>query len=420
MNFKDENNSLQISISKFYQKKLFTDVTIVGDDLVYFDVHRVIVSAYSHVLEGLLSARNQESRILYLRGVSGSILQKVISFFYNQEISLEESYMDEFVSLMNEFQVKGFQKLKQPSNYDKIERLSNPSKNSDDQPAPKETPNDNKKSINDAEDTAFFNDSDAIETVFSNEIIDDDNNEENDFKTTDLVEEIDPEVKPTFECGICDFQFPFQYDLSKHYRLNHRDRGDELKCKACSTSFMHTDQLKRHFLSLHMTPRFRCLLCNFKSGTLKYASDHARVHRPRTLECDLCEKVYKRTIELNAHKERVHELKTFECPICNKKLSNKSYLKTHIEAKHEMIKYSCSFCPYKATDKYYLQMHESAQHLGGEKFECKFCDYKGKLKASLLSHQKTVHENVRFYCDECPLKFRSAGQMRTHKKKKHL
>ena len=61
MNFQNEFYTLQPNFLKFYKKKLFTDVTLVADDSVSFDAHRVVLSAHSPILEGLLSISDQET-----------------------------------------------------------------------------------------------------------------------------------------------------------------------------------------------------------------------------------------------------------------------------------------------------------------------------------------------------------------------
>lgn len=444
MNFQNEFYTMQPNFSKFYQKKLFADVTLVADDLVSFDAHRVVLSAHSPILEGLLSISDQETPtnvLLYLRGISGSMLQKVLSYFYYQEVHVEESCISNFVSLMNDdLQVSGFQ-IKEANN-EEIKKNRKISKTIDgkaasigvpinsietimnkqnrinvDNPPNKETFYDNKDTFDDKTILSQIqSDLNSDENSLKYSIDDcESENEGNLVKNSDFIEEIDPQRKPNYECGMCDLQFDYKLKLGRHYRKYHK--GEDFKCKTCSTSFQKHTQLSVHFLSLHLPPRYKCLFCDFQSGTLTYAASHARKHKPATIVCNLCEKLFRSMGDLNIHKRLFHETEKSECSYCKVKLK-KHNLKGHIEAKHKLIKYNCSFCPFQATSKNYLKQHENARHLG-QTFECNYCDYQAKMKLSLTNHHKIVHENLRFYCDECPMKFRSPNQMKKHKIKKH-
>ena len=66
-------------------------------------------------------------------------------------------------------------------------------------------------------------------------------------------------------------------------------------------------------------------------------------------------------------------------------------LLTHIKSIHEGVKFPCEQCDYKATWKVNLLTHIKSIH-EGVKFPCEQCDYKATQKRNLLRHIKSTHE----------------------------
>ena len=53
--------TLQNAVSKYVMKEQFCDVTLVSDDFHKFPAHKIVLSAFSPVLEKLLLSSNQKT-----------------------------------------------------------------------------------------------------------------------------------------------------------------------------------------------------------------------------------------------------------------------------------------------------------------------------------------------------------------------
>ena len=60
-------------------------------------------------------------------------------------------------------------------------------------------------------------------------------------------------------------------------------------------------------------------------------------------------------------------------------------LLNHIKSVHQGVKFSCNQCNYKARQKGHLLRHRKSMH-EGVKFSCDQCNYDATKKNSLLTH----------------------------------
>ena len=70
---------------------------------------------------------------------------------------------------------------------------------------------------------------------------------------------------------------------------------------------------------------------------------------------------------------------------------------------HEGVKFDCDQCGYAATDKIYLKLHVEDAQIAHEGIlhNCEQCDFIGKTALAFVSHISAVHDNIRFCCDQC-------------------
>ena len=94
------------------------------------------------------------------------------------------------------------------------------------------------------------------------------------------------------------------------------------------------------------------------------------------------------------------------------------HLRHHIASVHEGVRYSCDQCSYKAKSTRLVNQHHALKHLG-IKYPCNECDYKGTTNGSLQQHKKTVHEGLRYSCDQCDYQGTTSSHLNVHKKTVH-
>ena len=84
----------------------FSDVTLACDD-EEIKGHKVILSASSPVLRGLLQRYPHPQPLVYLRGVRGKHLAAIVDFIYRGEVDMEHSELATFLDLARDLQIKG-------------------------------------------------------------------------------------------------------------------------------------------------------------------------------------------------------------------------------------------------------------------------------------------------------------------------
>ena len=80
-------------------------------------------------------------------------------------------------------------------------------------------------------------------------------------------------------------------------------------------------------------------------------------------QCDSCNHVTTRLIDLKAHKLAKHEGLVYNCDKCDLKTAYKSCLERH-KFKHGEKKFSCDQCHFKATLSDILKVHQNTVHAG--------------------------------------------------------
>ena len=98
--------------------------------------------------------------------------------------------------------------------------------------------------------------------------------------------------------------------------------------------------------------------------------------------------------------------------------SSKVSLKLHIKVIHDGIKkHKCQICnkAYRLSGE--LNRHVEIQHENIRNFECDICKRYFGMRAQLMSHIKTVHDKKRdFKCKECSAAFGTKGELNRHTK----
>ena len=84
----------------------FSDVTLACED-DEIKGHKVILSASSPILRGLLQRYPHPKPLIYLRGVRGRHLAAIVDFIYRGEVDMEHSELATFLDLARDLQIKG-------------------------------------------------------------------------------------------------------------------------------------------------------------------------------------------------------------------------------------------------------------------------------------------------------------------------
>ena len=94
----------------------------------------------------------------------------------------------------------------------------------------------------------------------------------------------------------------------------------------------------------------------------------------------------------------------YVCAKCDYMATKTSHLKRHIQVKQEDIKINCNLCDYKAKCKAYLKRHMLTHDIHAiKKCSCddEMFNYQTSEKGSLNAHIGSIHDGVKFSCNDC-------------------
>ena len=241
----------------------FSDVTLVTEDKKQIRANINILSACSPVFKDILRKDQNSRPIMYLRGIQYSELESIMQFIYLGEATFYEERMDEFLAVAKSLEIKELCNAKTESNDE-----------TDDDPPP-----------------------------------------EDQYTSTELVEE--------------QMQAPQQ-------RQGSVARVDgKYECDQCHKTYAGPSPLNTHKLTVHQGVKYSCGQCDYQA-TNKGG--------------------------LTVHIQSKHEGIKYACDQCDQQFTQQGSLAQHIQYKHEGIKYACDQCDYQATTKSHLARHIRSKH----------------------------------------------------------
>ena len=88
---------LTMTLSEVFQENDSFDVTLVSDEQIAFQAHKVVLSACSPVLKTLLLNNPHAHPLIYLRGVKQQELNSILQFMYLGEATI---FQDDFYHIL--------------------------------------------------------------------------------------------------------------------------------------------------------------------------------------------------------------------------------------------------------------------------------------------------------------------------------
>ena len=277
-------------------------------------------------------------------------------------------------------------------------------------------------------------------------------------------------------CTICDKSYSSHGALQTHYKLKHSDvcikeepqvivenvkmlnnnlnNSSEYQCKGCNKYFNGKWELDAHVNNelsarkhrrkrTEIDPEFFCDVCN-KGFTRKFdmqkhrENQHADVpstelSRPKGerrnslnavkvigpngytyYRCDVCNKIFKNSTNMQRHKLIHTQNKKYSCHICNKKFYATNSLKRHVMDTHYGWKrFACMKCGKKFTSRLSHQEHMNL-HDDIKPYCCDECGKAFRQRSSLYAHKLFHSNNFKFTCSICEKKFRRRSELKSH------
>ena len=106
INSNTHHSSLIENFNKLYKRNIHTDVTLVTEDHIKIQAHKIVLCAGSEFFnEFLVGASCGSSTLVFLRGVTESILVSLLEFLYLGETRVKQNCFDDFIKIANDLKI---------------------------------------------------------------------------------------------------------------------------------------------------------------------------------------------------------------------------------------------------------------------------------------------------------------------------
>ena len=117
-----QSNILQ-TFKRIRKDKDFLNVTLVTEDEVQLEAHKVILSASSPFMENILKKSPHQHPLLFLSGISSYNLNLILDYVYFGEVQVFQEHLQEFLSSARKLKISGLSNMEEES-YDSYEEVT--------------------------------------------------------------------------------------------------------------------------------------------------------------------------------------------------------------------------------------------------------------------------------------------------------
>ncbi|XP_019721200.1 zinc finger protein 572-like isoform X2 [Hippocampus comes] len=232
-----------------------------------------------------------------------------------------------------------------------------------------------------------------------------------------------------YTCPQCNSRFKLFSSLKKHLvkkcyehaqqRAEPGPDQDLYKCDGCEKAFKHSRSLEAH-KQTHAE-----LYCGVCRKVLKDAASLERHKASHTeFRCTRCEQTFTLFKPLRRHYQYFHKIsRPFKCICCSKTFSRLEHLIRHEWRDTGQLPLKCNICAMGFRSDYDLVSHQRV-HTKEKPYLCGECGKTFSQKPNLLRHHRLIHseqkDEKKYFCAECQTSFKEKGALLQHQKRKHL
>ena len=92
------SNQLIKTVGDLFENNILTDVTLVCDDRVKIEAHKVVLSAGSNLFRDFFMNHTHSHPLMFLKGIKHYQLQPLIQFLYHGEVTISQNIIDEILT----------------------------------------------------------------------------------------------------------------------------------------------------------------------------------------------------------------------------------------------------------------------------------------------------------------------------------
>ena len=103
----DHAAQLVNTFGDLFKNNVLTDVTLICDDKIRIEAHRIVLCAGSTMFRDLLVDTAKQHPLLYLKGIKTEHLDPLLQYLYYGEATIPQNKINEFLSVSKDLEVIG-------------------------------------------------------------------------------------------------------------------------------------------------------------------------------------------------------------------------------------------------------------------------------------------------------------------------
>ncbi|KAJ8667851.1 hypothetical protein QAD02_009514, partial [Eretmocerus hayati] len=188
-------------------------------------------------------------------------------------------------------------------------------------------------------------------------------------------------------------------------------------CKICGEPFKAKSSVTKHIRKLHPGVHpYQCDLCDKDFSNSNNLNYHMRIHSgEKPYLCKICSKSFRASSDLRKHTFIHCNTRPYTCKTCNARFRKKTHLKQHEHIHTGEKPYECDICGKRLNSRFTLMSHRR-NHADEKRFSCEICNAGFAYKRSLNKHQENHKNKKPHTCRLCNQLFAKRRHLRDHMK----
>ena len=245
LKWNDFQQNIVTSYTDLRKETNFSDVTLVCEENVEIEAHKIILSASSPFFNTVLKKNKHSHPMIYMRGLKAKDLVAIVDFMYQGEANIFQEDLDAFLALADELQIKGLAGSQERLLDDEEESTVITSKSTDEKKLVQKPPSNKIKrlTLGNIEQNNRIVETNAMVLVEQAE-----NAESLKIQINSMMEQVsDGENK--WQCNVCLKSAKTRRDMGRHIECH--IEGISYPCNQCGTISRSSNSYKIHMSQKH-------------------------------------------------------------------------------------------------------------------------------------------------------------------------
>ena len=232
LKWNDFQSTISQSFKKLQVEKDFVNVTLISDDEVQLQAHKVVLSASSPFFKNVLKKSPHEHPLIYLNGLSSTSIRFILDYVYQGEVQIYQDQLHSFLDAAENLKISGLTGAPESTELknEKTEHIGDYYESVQEiKPVKPIVRNPIRK----------FAENSAVSCL--------DNDGEGDTDIDQLlmqISEITERVDGFYKCKVCGKTSKDKTNLGKH--IEKHFEGLSFRCKMCKKTFRSREALRQH------------------------------------------------------------------------------------------------------------------------------------------------------------------------------